>query len=236
MTIPEAAPIACALGPGEYKERLDWIAALARDALRGHMRRDLTLELRYAREAAGRVREMVRQEQACCPFLMFDLCEEPEEIRLTISAPEEARCAADALFEHFVAGAPSDVACGCGGTPPNPIGNPTATKAASLTAMTLATGAVACVACCVLPLALPAVVLAGIGSVLALVANAHSWATTLAMTALVGAWGWIGWETLRTRCRPAASTLYLMAAATILSVVAVLWPAIEPQLVQALVG
>ena len=39
MTIVEAAPIACTLAPGEYKDRLAWIAAMNRDALRSYERR-----------------------------------------------------------------------------------------------------------------------------------------------------------------------------------------------------
>jgi hypothetical protein len=58
-----------------YRARLAWIGELTRDALLGSERRGLVLELRYALEAADRVREMVRMEQACCAFLTFDLQE-----------------------------------------------------------------------------------------------------------------------------------------------------------------
>ncbi|MCK1637442.1 hypothetical protein IVA95_07540 [Bradyrhizobium sp. 157] len=103
-----------------------------------------------------------------------------------------------------------------------------------MTAVTLATGAVACGACCVLPLALPAALLAGTGGVLAWFANMHLWITGLAVLAVIGAWGWIAWQTRRTRCKPAASTLYVMVAATALMSTAVLWPFIEEQLVSLL--
>jgi hypothetical protein len=213
---------------------------LTRDALRSHERRDLVLDLRYAPEAAERVREMVRNEQACCSFLAFDLREQPDEIQLVITAPEAAREAADMLFEHFVAAAPA-VACGCttdsqssSTSPPAPTRFGATTV--GLTAMTLATGAVACGACCVLPLALPAVALAGTGSILAWFARAHAWVTGLAGVALLSAWSWIAWQTVQTRCRPALSTLYVMGAATGLLIVALLWPAIEPQLLRALLG
>lgn len=112
MTMTETTPIACTLAPGAFKDRLAGIAALTRDALRSHERHDLGLDLRYAPESAERVRDMVRNEQACCSFLNFDFREEPHEIRLIISAPEAAREAADTLFEHFVAGAPL-TACAC---------------------------------------------------------------------------------------------------------------------------
>jgi hypothetical protein len=101
MTTPSTPPIACTLAPGDYLARLVWIAKLARDALRGSERRDLVLELRYALDAADRVREMVRKEQACCAFLTFDLQETPEEIQLMIRAPEGAQRALDMLFGVF---------------------------------------------------------------------------------------------------------------------------------------
>ena len=212
MTMTETAPIACTLAPGAFKDRLAWIAALTRDVLRSHERRDLVLDLRYAPEAAERVREMVRNEQACCSFLNFDLREQAHEVRLIISAPEAAREAADTLFEHFVAGA-SQAACACSTPSLAPGASPRSTesqlgaKAAGWTAVTLATGAVACGACCVLPLVLPATVLAGAGSLLAWFAGAHMWVTGLAIAAVLGAWGWIAWQTKRTRCSPAPSTL-----------------------------
>jgi hypothetical protein len=101
----EATPIACTLAPGDFNSRLAWIAELTRDALREHRRDGLILQLTYAAEAAHRVREMVRKEQACCAFLTFDLREEPDAVRLIITAPEDARAAADTLFEQFVSGA-----------------------------------------------------------------------------------------------------------------------------------
>jgi hypothetical protein len=238
MTMTEAPPIACTLAPGEFKDRLAWIGALTRDALRGHERRDLVLDLRYAPEAAERVREMVRNEQACCSFLTFDLREAPDEIRLTITAPESAREAADMLFEQFVADAPASSACACAAPSASDATSPISgkrpgAKAAALTAVTLATGAVACGACCVLPFALPAAALAATGSILALLANAHAWITGLAILAVIGGWSWLAWQTVRTRRRPAASTLYVMVAATALSAIAALWPVIEPHLVRA---
>jgi hypothetical protein len=237
MTIAETPPIACTLAPGAYKDRMAWVGALTRDALRRHERRDLQLELRYAPHARDRVREMVRNEQACCSFLSFDLREEPHEIRLTITAPETAREVADTLFEQFVAGAPAQPVCAC--AEPSSSDTPGSekqpgTKAARLTAVTLATGAVACGACCVLPFALPAALLASTGGILAWFANMHVWITGLAVAAVLGAWGWIAWQTRRTRCKPAASTLYVMVAATALMTIAVLWPLIEEQLVPLL--
>ena len=99
----EGQPIACTLAGGDLRERLAWIAALTRDTMRSDERTDLVLTLRYAPEAASRVREMVRKEQACCSFLTFEMHEHPDEVRLTIRAPENARASADALFGLFIA-------------------------------------------------------------------------------------------------------------------------------------
>lgn len=237
MTMTEAAPIACTLAPRAYKDRMAWIGALTRDALRSHQRRGLVLTLHYVPEARDRVREMVRNEQACCSFLAFDLREEPDEIRLTITAPETAREAADTLFEQFVAGAPASTTCTCAEAPSPPVSaseKQPGTKAARATAVVLATGAVACGACCVLPFALPAVILGSAGGVLAWFADIHVWITGLAIAAVIDAWGWIAWQTRRMRRKPATSTIFVMIAATALVAVAMLWPSIEERLVALL--
>jgi hypothetical protein len=109
-------PIACTLTAGNFNDRIAWIGELTRDALRSYERQDLVLDLRYAPEAAGRVREMVRKEQECCASLTFELHEDVDGIQLTITAPEQAREAADQLFEQFVASAPMKPELGCCGS------------------------------------------------------------------------------------------------------------------------
>ena len=89
-------PIACTLSAGDYRARLTEIAALSRHALRHVERRGLTLDLRYAPEAAARVRSLVEQERACCAFLAFELHEDADEVRLLVTAPPAA---ADAVPE-----------------------------------------------------------------------------------------------------------------------------------------
>jgi hypothetical protein len=237
MTIVEAPLIACTLAPGKLKDRLAWIAALNKDALRKCERRGLVLELNYAPEARERVHEMVRNEQACCAFLAFELHEAGNEIRLTVTAPERAREAADTLFEQFVANAPAPSSCACAPSASvvkTPSKELPGSKAAGVTAATLSTGAVACGVCCVLPFALPATVLASIGPLLAWFVNMHLWVTILAILSVVGAWGWIAWQTRRTSRKPAISTLFMMGAATVLLTVAVLWPLLEKPLIRML--
>jgi hypothetical protein len=101
----EQKPIACTLSDEARQDRRAWIAALVRDALRDSERDDLTLRLRFSPAAVQRVQHMVRKEQACCGFLTFEMDERPQEIWLTIRAPEAARAAADALFAQFTASA-----------------------------------------------------------------------------------------------------------------------------------
>ena len=237
MTIVEATPIACTLAPGAFKDRTAWIAALNKDALRNYQRRDLVLELSYALEARERVHEMVRNERSCCAFLAFELREAGNEIRLTVTAPETAREATDTLFEQFVANAPALSSCACAisaSVVKTPAKEPPGSKAAGVTAMTLSTGAVACGVCCVLPFALPATILASTGSLLALLVKMHVWVTILAILSVVGAWGWIAWQTRRTRRKPAISTLFTMGASTMLLTVAVLWPLLEKPIIRML--
>jgi hypothetical protein len=95
-------PIACTLTAGDLRDRLAWIAALNRDELRGYDHAGLMLRLRYSPQARQQVAELMRQEQACCTFLTFEMHEDPDAVTLTIKAPEEARTAVDVLFEAFL--------------------------------------------------------------------------------------------------------------------------------------
>lgn len=110
----EAAPIACMLDAGDFKRRLAWIAALNRAALLGSRRDDLRLELSYAPHALDDVRQLMHREQQCCAFLHFDLHVEPDAIRLVVTAPEEAREAAELVFEPFQSKGAVDTAASCG--------------------------------------------------------------------------------------------------------------------------
>lgn len=97
----EPAPIVCTLTPGDFKERVQWMRDLARDSLRDARRESLALHLTYDVSAAPRLREMVRKEEACCAFLQFNLHEDARGVHLSITAPEDAREAANDLFAHF---------------------------------------------------------------------------------------------------------------------------------------
>lgn len=113
--LPKDVPIACTLGAGDYQARMRWIADLNQRSLQGHHRDDLTLRIDYEASALADVEELVRQETACCAFLDFEIEERPSSVRLVVTAPEDARLAADTLFEDFIASGPSTRAqtCGC---------------------------------------------------------------------------------------------------------------------------
>jgi hypothetical protein len=116
--------------------------------------------------------------------------------------------------------------CGC---QPKPKSSGAA-KAAAIAAGTAA----ACTACCVLPFALPAIVLANIGGIIALVDHAHGLVTWMAIAAVAGAWIWIGRQTLTTRTRPAISTLAMMGVATVVITLAASWPLLKPTVFHSL--
>jgi hypothetical protein len=236
-TLPEPPPIACTLAAGDFKTRIAWIADLNRDALRGQRRDDLRLELIYDRKAASRVREMVRREQTCCAFLKFQLHEDVESIRLMIDAPQEAREAADVLFEQFQARTGAESECACA-PPAKEAGRPPAKtgRTVSVAAAAVATGALACGAFCVIPIALPAIALTSAGGVLAWFAGIHAWITGVAIAAVVGGWDWVWRQSARTKCRPSRSTLYTMGIATVVLALALGWPSIEPYLLRLMVS
>ncbi|MCA1583909.1 MAG: hypothetical protein LC791_03740 [Acidobacteria bacterium] len=105
---------------------------------------------------------------------------------------------------------------------------PSAERTACTAAIATAAGAVLCGVCCVLPFALPAVVLATSGSALAWLASAYSWATTVATVIVGAAWLWIAATSARSKAWPAGATLSAMTFATVVLGAAVVWPRIEP--------
>ena len=97
-----------------------------------------------------------------------------------------------------------------------------------------ATGALALAVCCVLPFALPAVAMAAGGGVIAWLARAQGWMMGLALIAVAAGWIWVGWQSLRHNARPATPTVGAMGAASLLLVLAAVWPMVEPIVIQLL--
>jgi hypothetical protein len=88
--------------------------------------------------------------------------------------------------------------------------------------------------CCVLPFALPAVAAAGAGGALAWVGRAHGTMTLIASAIVVAAWISVGAQSRRARKRPAWTTLHAMVIATAVLALAIVWPRIEPYLIDLL--
>ena len=95
-----ALAIACTLDSKDVKDRVVGIRDLASRHLLSSRREPLVLHLSYAAAALPEVRHLVAQESECCAFLRFDI-QSGERVALTITAPESAALAADALFAHF---------------------------------------------------------------------------------------------------------------------------------------
>lgn len=123
MVANKPAPIACTLSPTEFKHRAAWIAQLTETALMAHRIDGGTAHLLYRVEAKEAVEQLVRQEQACCAFLQFEIAETPLGVEVNITAPPEARRDAFALFDHLLPSRKSPVSsapvlplhgCGCG--------------------------------------------------------------------------------------------------------------------------
>src|SRR5690242_6779875 len=102
MQATETAPIACSLDVGAIAERLADIQRLTHSHLRSHRLEGLTLFLAYDRAAAAEVTRLVSLERACCSFLTFNLQVQLDGVELSITAPEEARDAAQWLFAQFL--------------------------------------------------------------------------------------------------------------------------------------
>jgi len=97
-----------------------------------------------------------------------------------------------------------------------------------------ATGALACSVCCVLPFALPAVALAVGGGVISWFAKATPWATLIALLAVLAGWTWAIVQSIRTRRRPATSTLMTLGGATLVFITAALWWHFEKAIIHLL--
>jgi hypothetical protein len=94
--------IACHLNEGDYQQRARRFADLNREFLMKSHRLELGLELTYSLSATAELRELVRLEEECCPFLRFQLEPAHSSIKLSIAVPERARDSIDALLEPFL--------------------------------------------------------------------------------------------------------------------------------------
>ncbi len=94
-------PVACSLSAREMVERQAEARRLARRALVARGRSDGGVRLEYHRSEAveGAVRDLVRRERECCPFLELDVAAGVDRIVVEISAPPDGRAVLDAIYE-----------------------------------------------------------------------------------------------------------------------------------------
>ena len=90
MGEPVQLPIACTLTGASLVERAAWLRRLGEAALISGERRGDRLELRFRSAAADDVRELVRAEGECCPFLAFEVHPAGDEVALSVTGPPEA--------------------------------------------------------------------------------------------------------------------------------------------------
>jgi hypothetical protein len=101
--MPTELPIACSLTATELPTRLAQMAELGRDALLNTRTAGTRAQLRFAATAGvrERVAAVVEAESHCCAFLTMHLSEAPDEVVLTIEAPEDAELVLAELVDAF---------------------------------------------------------------------------------------------------------------------------------------
>jgi hypothetical protein len=98
MVEPSPLPIACTLTGASLEERAAWFGRLGEAALIDGVRHGDRLLLRFRPDAADDVRELVRAEAECCPFLDFAVEQRDGEVRLDVGGPTEAGPVLDAML------------------------------------------------------------------------------------------------------------------------------------------
>src|SRR5262249_20250158 len=152
-------------------------------------------------------------------FLTFEVREEPGALRVIVTAPERARDAADSLFEALYSATPAQDSSRDSVTQGQEPGGCGTTRASTdrlvgTSAALASAGALVCGVCCALPFALPAAALAVGGGVVSWFAKATPWAMRIAVLAMLAGWAWVIVQSVRTRRRPATSTLLTLGFAT----------------------
>lgn len=233
---PGNAPT-CSLEGRSFQHRVAWIAALNQKHLRNSHRDGRMLTLAYDLAAHPEVEELVQREKECCSFLDLAI-READPLTLVITVPEEVAGNVDDYLAPFLGrSAATDAAECCGGCDVPAATTKVPAKAASwigLSATASTTALVACGACCVIPLVVPAIGATALGGALAWFGRAHAWITIAAVLVVVLAWGWIAYQHRVRNAKISRVALAGMAASTLLAALAVAWPQFEPALLAAL--
>ena len=224
-----SAPTFCSLEGRQLQDRLVWLAELNREWLRRKKLDGRTLTLIYDKGAESALGELLVRERKCCTVLQFDLMRSETDMQLTITAPVSTGGDVERQLAVFGESQPvADSRC-CGACEP-PAKTITG-RVAGAAAATSVAAALACGACCVLPIAIPAIATGMSGVVVAWFAGSHVWMTVAAALLVMLSWGWVCWKSLKARTGPASSTWALMGLATVAAGAAVLWPHLEPSII-----
>ena len=108
--------------------------------------------------------------------------------------------------------------------------------AAPRAALATSGGALACAACCLLPIAFPAIALAFGGALLAWIDVATEAMFIAALLSVLGSWVWIAYRARSSGKRTPRTTLVMMSAATAVLLAGLALPLYEPLIVSAIKG
>ena len=96
--------------------------------------------------------------------------------------------------------------------------------------------ALACAACCVLPIAFPAIALVAGGALLAWIDGLTKAAFVGALILVVAGWAWVGWRSRTSGKRAARATIRMMTLATAIFAAGLAFPLYEPLIIRAIRG
>ena len=96
------SPIVCSLAPDDMEARIEEFRRLFASGLREIERKPLQLSVALDARIASKVavRDLLRREQECCPFFVFDVRATHSRIHVGIGVPAGAEQALDD-FEHL---------------------------------------------------------------------------------------------------------------------------------------
>jgi hypothetical protein len=96
-------PIACSLERAEMEGRAKLMAALGQD-LEAVEAEAHEANLHFSADRREELEEFVLAESRCCPFFTLAVIDEPDRVRLDVSAPATGAWAVRGLVAGFVAG------------------------------------------------------------------------------------------------------------------------------------
>jgi hypothetical protein len=91
--------VACSLNAGDQRARLEaWRSLLSSASSRAEMPEGMCYVFRPPSEFAQRVRDLAAAEHDCCKFLDFEIVEQSDELRLTVTSHPVGQAALQFIF------------------------------------------------------------------------------------------------------------------------------------------